>query len=403
MLITIAWRNIWRSRTRSLVVMAAIVIGIWALAFMISFSLGMARSYVSSAIENSLSHLQAHHPQFGADAEARYYLDVPIELQEEVRKLPEVQNTTARTLLTGMLTTGKSPRGIQIRGIDPAGEAAVTRLNEKIVAGAYLSDDNRRQILIGERLAQKMGAKIRSKVVLTFQDVHGNITAGAFRVGGLFNTGNRPFDEGTVFVDRRELNELFGPADAAHEMAIYLRDPETLADAQRRVQQELADAKVENYREISPDVLLYESQIQTSATIFIVIIMLALLFGIINTMLMAVLERYHELGMLMAIGMNKGRVFAMIVLETLLLSGAGSLPGLLLGWLTVTRLQHTGIDLSSFSQSMEQFGLSQMVYPSLNADMYLQLAAAVVVTALVGAIYPAWKAIRLRPVEAIGH
>lgn len=403
MLFTIAWRNIWRSRTRSMVVMAAIIIGIWALTFMISFSVGMVRGYVKDAIENSLSHLQVHQPDFTQDQEARFYLSEANQQLDQLLALPEVQGATARTLLNGMLSTGKSPKGIQIRGIDPAREAKVTRLDTKITEGAYLADSARHQLLIGERLAKKLGAKIRSKVVLTFQDAQGNITAGAFRVAGYFNTGNRPFDEGTVFVHRQELNELFGVDGAAHELAIYLHDPDALLAGQQRVQQALPGTRVENYREISPDVQLYESQIQTSATIFMVIIMLALLFGIINTMLMAVLERYHELGMLMAIGMNKGRIFAMIVLETILLALAASVPGLLLGWLTVSYLQQRGIDLTAFSQSMEQYGLSQVIYPSLDASLYLQMTAAVGVTALIGAIYPAWKAIRLRPVEAITH
>lgn len=136
MLFTIAWRNIWRSRTRSMVVMAAIIIGIWALTFMISFSVGMVRGYVKDAIENSLSHLQVHQPDFTQDQEARFYLSEANQQLDQLLALPEVQGATARTLLNGMLSTGKSPKGIQIRGIEPAREAKVTRLDTKITEGA---------------------------------------------------------------------------------------------------------------------------------------------------------------------------------------------------------------------------------------------------------------------------
>jgi putative ABC transport system permease protein len=147
MLFTIAWRNIWRSRMRSMVVMLAIVIGIWSLAFMISFSLGMVRGYVDSAIENNLSHLQVHNPQFSADAEAQYFLGRTDERLAVIRQDKRVRAAAARTLVNGMLTTARTPRGVQIRGIDPAEEAALTRLDQKITDGSYFESQARHQLL----------------------------------------------------------------------------------------------------------------------------------------------------------------------------------------------------------------------------------------------------------------
>ena len=129
--------------------------------------------------------------------------------------------------------------------------------------------------------------------------------------------------------------------------------------------------------------------------------MLALSFGIINTMLMAVLERIRELGMLMAIGMNKLKVFTMIVLETIMLVAVGAPVGVLLGTLTIAFLGHRGIDLSAFSDTLKMYGMSDTIYFQVEPVVYLQMAIAVSVTALLASIYPALKAIRLRPVEAI--
>ena len=116
---------------------------------------------------------------------------------------------------------------------------------------------------------------------------------------------------------------------------------------------------------------------------------------------MAVLERVRELGMLMAIGMNKLRIFAMIVLETITLSGIAALIGIALGYLTVRYYGNKGIDLSDFSKGMQEFGLEEIIYTSLDNNIYFTLASAVIITAILGAIYPAIKAVRLRPVEAI--
>lgn len=401
MLTTIAWRNIWRSRTRSLVVIGAIVLGIWALVFMISFTVGMVQSYVDDAIATSIGHLQVHQDSFREEAKLAYYFDIDPATLEELAALEAVKGVAPRTLVNAMVGSSRNTRGVQIRGIDPAAERLVTALDQRIVAGEYFSEEGRNPILLSSALAAKLKVKVRSKVVLTFQDLHHEITAGAFRVVGLFDTGNKPFDEGNVFVRRADLNRLLGEDAMTHELSFFLDTPQRLAEVKAEAKTILPELLVEDYREVAPDLQLYEGQIQTSATIFMTIIMLALLFGIVNTMLMAVLERYRELGMLMAVGMNKGRVFGMIVLETFFLALLAIIPGLLLGWGTVVILAKKGIDLSVFGNGLSQFGMSHMVYPQLQTAFYVQLAVIVAATALLGALYPAWRAIRLSPVEAI--
>lgn len=401
MITNIAWRNIWRSPTRSGVVIGAIVLGIWALIFMISFSSGMIDSYVSSAIENSIGHIQVHKEAFKEDAGIDFYFEPTEDQLQALRSIPGVQGVAPRSMVNAMIGSSRSTNGAQIQAIDFAAEKKVSSLSNKIIEGEYLSEKTKKPLVIGDALAKKLNVKIRSKVVLTFQDLDGNITAGAFRIVGIFDTGNKLFDEGMAFVRRNDLNELLGKEGIAHELSFFLDDPDKLSEIQTLVKQQLPDLLVESYSEVSPDLKLYEGQIQTSATIFMTIIMLALLFGIINTMLMAVLERYRELGMLMAVGMNKLRVFTMIVLETIMLATVALFPGLLLGWGTVKYYSQKGIDLSAFSKGLEQFGMAQIVYPSLETAIYQQLALAVAITAVLGALYPAWKAISLKPVEAI--
>jgi ABC-type lipoprotein release transport system permease subunit len=401
MIFKIAWLNIWRSPLRSFVVLGSVMIGVWALISLLSFSFGMIKSYVNNAIRIQTSHIQIHHPEFKEDQEVKYFMKNPADRLATIRQIEYVQAATARIVINGMLATSRGARGVAIRGVDPESEKTVTKFTEKITEGEYFAADKKNQILISKRLAKKLKIKLRKKVVLQFQDLKGDIVAGAFRIVGLFNTENTPFDEANVFVLRSDINRLLGNGDVAHEIAIFLNDPEDLAPAQAALKAAFPNELVENYREISPDINLYESQIGVSATIFIFIFMLALIFGIINTMLMAVLERTRELGMLMSIGMNKLKVFGMVVFETIILGFIGAPIGLGLGWLTVQYFTDKGLDLSAFSGGMEQFGMSTIVYPALDTDIYIQLGLSVVVTAVLASIYPAFKAISLRPVEAI--
>ncbi|MDF1864962.1 MAG: FtsX-like permease family protein [Saprospiraceae bacterium] len=402
MLFKIAWRNIWRSRTRSLVVIGAIAIGVWAVIFLISFSSGMVTSYINNAIENEISHIQIHHPDFIEDEEVKYFIENPENLISDIQMVDGVKAATLRSISNGMLSTSKGGgRGIRIKAIDPISEALVTHLDEKIKEGKYFGESRSKSILISTSLSEKMKAKVRSKLVLTFQDVNGNITALGFRVAGLFQTGNNAYDLNTVFVKREDLNPNLGDEKLTHEVAIVVNAPQNVEIVQSDIKGLYPNLLTENYKELSPEIELFQSQIKLSALIFTVIVMLGLIFGIINTMLMAVLERIREFGMLMAIGMNKVRVFWMVVLETVLLGMVAAPIGLAIGWFSVVYFSTRGIDLSNYSRGMREIGFSPIIYPNIESDFYWWLTLAVAVTAILGSLYPAFKAIKLRPVEAL--
>lgn len=372
--------------------------------FMSGFAAGMARSYIDNAIADRVSHLQIHHPMYQQDQDVRYTLaeDTAIRLFLD-EQYPDVAYSD-RTLVSGMIASSKASRGVQVLGIVPAREAGVTHLEGKLLEGDYFAGERKNQLLISKRMAEKLNAKIRSRLVLTFQDLDRNITSAAFRVSGIFESGNNAYDDTNVFVSQSDLQRLIGIDSLTapvHEMALYLSEAAQLATLQSSLQEQFPELQIENYREIAPDVQLYESMIGSVSMIYLGIIMLALVFGIINTMLMAVLERIRELGMLMAIGMNKLRVFTMIVLETTFLSLAGAPLGLLLGWLSISYVGKYGLDLSAFSATMKMYGLSQVVYFEVPPNLYAQVAIAVTITAILASIYPALKAIRLRTVEAI--
>jgi ABC-type antimicrobial peptide transport system permease subunit len=157
----------------------------------------------------------------------------------------------------------------------------------------------------------------------------------------------------------------------------------------------------ETWKEIAPELALLQEMYGSMLYVLLVIIMLALVFGIVNTMLMAVLERFKELGMLMAVGMTKLRVFSMVLLETLYLGVIGAPFGLLAGWLTISYYTNVGVDLSNYSEGLEAFGYSSILYPYVEGSAYITVTIGVIITAFIGAIYPAWKAIKLNPVEAL--
>jgi len=398
----IAWRNIWRSITRSLVVIGAIVIGIWSIIFLVGMINGLVESYIDNAIKNEVSHIKIHNPEFIKNKESKYYIADIASVKKSIDTMQGVKAVSYKTITNTMISSSRAGRGISTIGIVPKDEAIVSGVAQRMVEGDYLSDTKKNQIIISKRMADKLKVKLRSKVVLTFQNLENEITMGAFRVMGLFDTGNNIYDESVAFVRQEDINRLLGINGYGHEVAILIDDLENLDSIQEDISELFPNLLVRNYKQVQPELALFQSQIKMAGIIYMVIFMLALIFGIINTMMMAVLERVRELGMLMAVGMNKVKVFLMIVLETLLLAIVAAPIGIFLGYLTTSYFHRTGINLFFYSEEgMKQFGMDKFIYPNVYTETYWQLVVAVSLTALLGSLYPAWKAINLRPVEAI--
>lgn len=402
MIFKIAWRNIWRNKIRSFTVMGSVLVGVWALIFVLSFTAGFINSYINSAIENEISHIQFHNPKFMDEKEVQYTLTNTTSITDNLAKDTRIKAFATRTINSGMLATARGSRGIQIRGIVAEEEANLTRLNEKIQEGAYLDATKKKNaILISRRVAEKMKLKLKSKPILSFQRKDGTSISAAFKVVGIYELGNALFEESNVFVRQTDLNRLMEGENSTHEVALLLNNLEELDTIKSTLAAKFPDALVQNYKEISPNVNLYESQMSVSIYAIVFIVMLALIFGIINTMLMAVLERTKELGMLMAVGMKRLQIFAMIVVETVFLAMIAAPIGLFLGYLTVSYYGAKGIDLSAYGKGMEKFGFSDFVYLSLDASSFITVTIAVAITAILAALYPALKATRLKPIDAM--
>ena len=402
MLTRIAWRNIWRNRVRSLILLSSIALGVWAGIFMLSFSWGMSIQYVEMAIKGQISHIQLHHPEFKEEKKIDFAIPHASSLVEQINAIEGVQAACGRTITSGMISSPVAGAPANVFGILPDQEMAVTMMNDYVVEGDYFTPERKNQILVSEKLANKLKVKLNHKIVLTLQDVDGNITAGAFRITGIYKTRNSTTDELNVFVKSSDLSPLLGlNIGELHEIAVLLKEHVALSQVYNQLKSDYPTLLVEDWRTLAPELRLVVDSFKQNMFIFMSIILLALTFGIINTMLMAVLERVHELGVLMAIGMNKLSVFVMIMLETLYLAVIGGVCGLILSYITIHLLGKTGIDLSAFSRGLESYGMDTLIYPALQNKQYLEIFIMIFIAAILSAIYPAYKALKLNPVQAI--
>jgi ABC-type lipoprotein release transport system permease subunit len=269
--------------------------------------------------------------------------------------------------------------------------------------GRYFEGVARNPVFIGEELAKKLKVKVRSKVVMTFQGLDGGLHGGAFRVCGIYRTENSAFEEVNVFVRSEDLASLIdGESEVCHEIAIFMDDQELIKETVEKIKAEYPGLETRDWKEIKPDVAMMNDMMDVTTAIIMVIILLALGFGIVNTMLMVVLERTKEIGMLMAVGMKKTKIFLMIILESVLLSLTGALVGMGIAAIIIEVTGKHGLDLTAAAQEgFEAMGYGAVFYPSMGLGVYIEVTIMVVLAAVLASVYPAWKALNLNPADAL--
>ena len=401
-IIILSWKNVWRNPVRSGIVILSVVVATWSGIFMVGFFNGMTVQFVRDQLQNYTSHIQIHDTRYVDENLPEYTIRDADQIINSLKSFDFVTQVTPRTVINGLISSANNNFGVTIEGVQPNLEIQTTAIHSYLIEGEYLKGTLRNPVYIGSDLAQKLSVQLRSRIVLTFQDTQGNITAGAFRVEGIFKTPNKAFNEGNILVRAEDLNRLLGDENAVHEIIIMVDDYVQSENYTQQIQSVLTDSViVRSWKDVSPMLKYIESSMDISMYLVMVILIIALCFGIINTMLMAVLERTAELGMLRAVGLNKIRSFSMIMLETTFLTMIGSPVGLFLGWIFNAWYGVHGIDLAFFSQGLELYGFNSMIYPELGLSYYLNITILMLLATIFSATFPALKALRLNPVEAI--
>ncbi len=400
-LIKISWRNIWRNRSRSLTIITALAIGLMGGVFSASMRLALEQQQFEDTIDNQVSHIQLHHPDFIANPEAGYHLAGGREMASEISERDDVVVASPRSVVDGMIASANTNSGVRIKGIDPETEARTTGLDELLTDGTYFSENGRMpSLLIGRALAEKLNSGVGSRLVLTFQDIDGEIVSASFRVEGIYKLTSKSFEERTVFVNAPDLNDIIGDADVVTEIAVVIADPDEYREVAANLGELYPNAKVRHWADLQP-ALYYSLEVLGEALIWIlVIIIMAVSFGLLNTILMSILERVRELGVLLAVGMKRRKVFSMIVAETTIIALIGGVIGLFLSWGMIEILGKTGVPIPG-AEGLEDFGYASVLYPRIETAFYFEIAVVLVIFAVLASIYPAWRAIRLQPAEAV--
>ena len=472
MITAISWKNVWRNRSRSLIVIGAVTLGTISGVFVAGLMKGWVDQRIHAAVYTEVSHIKIQNPEYLNNEEIRYTIPDYAKIEKYLNESESVKAWTKHTKIMAMAGTSRGNTSLMLKGVQPDEEKKVSDLYTKIVegGGSYFDASFRNPIVISEKTADQLrlinykvtdnlidslsqqGAaekaltaledfkgkrfrtekkfksalkevlseeeirvhgpvimkiakhyKLKSKIVFTFSGVDGEMVYQQFRVAGIFKTANTMFDQMNAFVLNNDLASVAGFSSTDyHEINMIVNEEESEIQAfSENLATTFPSVNVMTWKELAPDAGMMADFMQMYYYIIMGVIFFALAFGIINTMLMAILERIKELGMLMAIGMNKKRVFRMIMLETVFLTLTGSIVGMILGGLTIAITGTIGLNFASVQEGFEAFGWSAMVYPSIELSFFFGVTLMVIVIGILASIVPARKALKLNPVEAI--
>jgi ABC-type lipoprotein release transport system permease subunit len=398
---TLAWRNLWRNHRRTIIMLAAISIGAWAMIFMTSLMRGMVNDMLRDGISALPGHVQVHHPDYRDDPSVNNLVARTSSEISASLAAAGIDRFAARVRVPAIISSERESRGVTLLGVEPAEERSIAAVGTAIAEGRALESAADSGIVIGRELADKLETEVGKRVVIMSQDPDNDVADRGYRVVGLFEANLAAQEEMFVFAGRATVQKMLRIDDRVSEVAI-------LGDDYRVVEPilETVRATIDDQDEILPWTEL-DSYLGTMlgvmdgfVLVWVVVIFLALSFGLVNTLVMAVFERVREIGLMLALGMRPSSILGQIIIESLLLLALGLAIGNALAYATVVPLKD-GIDISIVAEGMEWFGASSMLYPELESQDVIMANVVVLVLGFLASLSPAWRASRYEPVEAI--
>ncbi len=403
MLIGMAWRNLWRQPTRTALSLLTMALAAALLVFMLSFQLGVYDTMKANTLRIFDGFAQIQPPGYADDPDIRKTIPAPDKLAAEAIKVPGVTAAAPRATSYVILANGDLSYGAAIEGVDPAREQTVSTLAATVHRGRYLRPGDSDAIVLGDALARNLKLSLGDHVTLLGSAVDGTVAADSLTVVGIFHSGIGDLDRQIAEMPLARFQETFALGDAANVIA--LAGPSLSAvNAALPALRRLASANglsVEDWGVLQPALKQAITLDFSTSMLWYVSLVVVVVFIILNTLLMSVLERTREFGMLLAIGMRSGLVGRMLWLELILLAVLGNAIGILIGAGAALWFEHAGIVFGGMEGLMAQWGLPGRLYPTLSILSATIGPAVIILSVAIAGLFPVRRISRLEPVAAM--
>ncbi len=399
----LAWRNLWRNHRRTFIMLGAISIGAWAMIFLTALTQGMVTDMVEDGLAVLPGHVQVHHPDYRDDPTVSNL--VPLADSELERRFAdaEVLAWSTRVKVPAVVMSERETRGVALLGIDPQREMPFTFIDLEATEGRFLESPDDRGLVLGQKLVEELETELGKRVVIMSQDLDNEVADRGFRIVGVFRADRPAHEVAFALIGKQTAQEFLGIGDSVSEVVAFgddFRDVTAVRAAVDAAIGDDSDAVANDWPELDRYLGTTLAAMDGFVLIWVIVIFLALSFGLVNTLMMAVFERVREIGVMLALGVKPAAILMQIVFESMLLLALGLAIGNALAWASVQPIRD-GIDISIVAEGMEMMGASSRLVPDLRLQDLILANGVVLLLGFLASIVPAWRASRYEPVEAI--
>ncbi len=401
LLAPLAWRNLWRNPRRTVITLIVVSVGLWSILAVASFITAWAQSSRDATLKLLIAQGQIHAEGYLDNPNINRLMDPPEGALLDALNQPDISNWVARLELPAVVQSEYKTLPVSVVGVDPEAERRISSIPDQLVEGRYLSGPEDDGAVIGLNLTKRLKTALGRRVILMITAEDGWLEERSFDVIGIYDA-DTAFEDTYIFTGQTAMQEMLRLDGKIAQIAFEVPDEAALDGVITRLQAAAPDLDVRQWRKLSLIMGAMDATMGGVIFVWMGVMMVMISIGVINTQLMAVFERTHEFGLLRALGLKPGHVLALVALESALLIGLGVLIGMAMGAGTVWGLSD-GIDLSAFGKALEAFKTGDVLYLHINPIDYVIFPLAIWLLGVLVALWPAWRAAKIAPVEAMRH
>ncbi len=405
LLFKLAWRNIWRNKRRSVLTLIAISFATLSAISMRGIQLGTYDENIKNAVEQFTGYIQIQPEGYQKNPSLNKSIKITGELNKFLNSDNRIDGYAKRIIADGLISYKENSFGAAIFGIQPSAEVKTTRILDRINEGRFFTNDSSNEIVVGYKLLKNLNAEIGDEVVLLAQGYDGTLGNMKFKIVGTVKLGSYEIDAMAVFMGLSTAQDLLVMYGKISVAALSLTNLDAIPQVQSELNQHLGDNVVAlSWHEVMPELEQFISLDNISGIFFLLILVVIVAFGILNTVLMSVTERFNEFGVTLAIGMRQNKLVTLIFIETMFLTLVGIVIGDLIGFAINSYIVANPISLAGEMGSLyEEYGFLPIIKSTLDIGIFINTSAAVLIISIISSIYPAVKTYRLEPLKGIRY
>lgn len=395
-----AYNSLFQRKSRTLLVILMISLSLWGLMLMQGIYDGMIKQMIDNAIRSESAHITIYSKGFRATKDIDKYIKDEKAIEEFLKSNSNIKSYTKRINASGLAATARYSKNAFIYGIDIDDEIKQSRLDEYIKKGSFDFGKKNKGIIIGFKLAKKLKADIGKKIIISAQDINNELSSIRLKVTGIIKTNNMMFDENTVLIDIKKAKEFLS-VDGVNHIAVMLTDQRQIKNLKDSINTNFKELETFGWTDIYPALIQSKEMMVTFGYISYLIVFLTATVGIFGVVLVSVLERLREFGILRSIGTRFSYIALMLFFESFIIGTAGFVIGSALGGATLYYFSIYGLDLSSFSNALNEFGMDAVTYAVIDISYFITALAAVFSAVVLSILIPLRILKRSKSIEVI--